>query len=45
MAPNDRLPGDVDTSVRDEAGGYARHLVETLLPPDGLDVTAFLAAS
>ncbi len=42
---NDRLPGEVDTSARDESGGYARHLVETLLPPDGLDVTALLAAS
>ena len=44
-ASNDRLPGEVDTSVRDDSGGYARHLVETLLPPDGLDVTALLAAS
>ena len=44
-ASNDRLPGDIDTSVRDDAGGYVRHLVETLRPPDGLDVTALLAAS
>ena len=42
---NERLPGEVDTSARDESGGYARHVVETLLPPDGLDVTALLAAS
>ena len=44
-ASNDRLPGEVDTSVRDESGAHARHLVETLLPPDGLSVTALLAAS
>jgi putative nucleotidyltransferase with HDIG domain len=35
---------DVDTSERDAAGGYARHLVATIRPPDGLDVTALLAA-
>jgi len=40
-----RLPGDVDTSTRDSSGTYARHLVETLRPPDGLDVTALLARS
>ena len=37
-----RLPGDVDTSIRDGAGGYARHIVETLRPPDALDLSAFV---
>jgi hypothetical protein len=39
-----RLPGDVDTSIRDSSGAYARHLVATIRPPEGLDVTALLAA-
>ena len=38
----DRLPGEIDTSRRDAAGTYERHLVETLKPADGLDITAFL---
>jgi putative nucleotidyltransferase with HDIG domain len=38
----DPLPGELDTSARDGAGGYARHIVETLRPPDGLDVSQFL---
>lgn len=44
MASSDytRLPGDVDTSARDSAGAYHRHVVETLRPPDGFDVAAFL---
>jgi len=37
-----RLPGDVDTSRRDAAGEYARHVVETLRPPEGLDLKAFV---
>jgi putative nucleotidyltransferase with HDIG domain len=37
------LPGArVDTSVRDGAGQYERHVAETLRPPDGLDVLKFL---
>lgn len=39
-----RLPGDLDTSARDSSGAYARHLVATVRPPEGLDVTALLAA-
>jgi putative nucleotidyltransferase with HDIG domain len=42
---NDRLPGDVDTSARDDAGVYVRHVIETLRPPEGLDVTAVLASA
>jgi hypothetical protein len=38
----DPLPGELDTSVRDGSGAYARHIVETLRPPDGLDVSQFL---
>ncbi len=38
----DRLPGEIDTSARDESGAYARHIVETLRPPDGLRPAAFL---
>ena len=37
-----RLPGDVDTSVRDSAGGYARHIVETIRPPAELDLSQFV---
>lgn len=37
-----RLPGDVDTSTRDSAGSYARHIVETIRPPEGLDLSAFV---
>ncbi len=40
-----RLPGDVDTSVRDGSGEYARHVVETIRPPDGLDLTRVLDAA
>jgi putative nucleotidyltransferase with HDIG domain len=34
----------VDTGERDESGNYERHILETLRPPDGLDVSTFLAA-
>jgi putative nucleotidyltransferase with HDIG domain len=37
-----RLPGDIDTAVRDSSGAYARHITETILPPKGLDLSAFL---
>lgn len=37
-----RLPGDVDTSIRDSSGSYARHIVETIRPPEGLDLSAFV---
>jgi putative nucleotidyltransferase with HDIG domain len=39
-----RLPGDIDTSMRDTSGAYARHIVETIRPPDGLNLSAFVAA-
>jgi putative nucleotidyltransferase with HDIG domain len=39
----DRLPGDVDMSLRDTSGQYARHIVETLQPPKGIDLARFLA--
>jgi putative nucleotidyltransferase with HDIG domain len=37
----------VDASARDASGGYVRHVLETLLPPQGQipDMTRFLAAS
>lgn len=35
--------GDLDTSARDGAGAYVRHIVETRRPPEGaLDLTRFL---
>ncbi len=33
----------VDTASRDESGAYERHVVATVKPPAGLDVTAFLS--
>ena len=35
----------VDTSTRDGSGGYERHILETLRPPDGLDPAKFLTAA
>ncbi|HSC28882.1 MAG TPA: HD-GYP domain-containing protein [Vicinamibacterales bacterium] len=40
-----RLPGDIDTSLRTPSGGYERHVVETLRPTVALDFTELLAAS
>jgi putative nucleotidyltransferase with HDIG domain len=40
----ERLSGDLDTSLRDGTGQYTRHIVETIRPPAGLDVAAFLTA-
>ena len=37
-----RLPGDIDTGVRDSSGAYARHIVETIRPPEGLDLAIFV---
>jgi putative nucleotidyltransferase with HDIG domain len=37
-----RLPGNVDTSARDTSGSYARHIVETIRPPDGIDLSTFV---
>jgi putative nucleotidyltransferase with HDIG domain len=37
-----RLPGSVDTSARDSSGEYARHIVETIRPPEGLDLAQFV---
>ena len=37
-----RLPGDVDTSARDSSGAYARHIAETIRPPEGLDLARFI---
>jgi putative nucleotidyltransferase with HDIG domain len=45
MAP-DRLPqpgGPIDTSARDSSGGYERHVVETVMPPEGFSVVEFLS--
>ena len=35
----------VDTSVRDDSGAYARHIVETMHPPEGFDLRLFLATA
>jgi putative nucleotidyltransferase with HDIG domain len=40
-----RLPGEIDTSVRSTAGQYERHVVETLRPQEGLDINGYLIAS
>jgi putative nucleotidyltransferase with HDIG domain len=37
-----RRLGDVDTAVREESGGYARHIVETLARVEGLEVRRFV---
>jgi putative nucleotidyltransferase with HDIG domain len=37
-----RLPGEIDTALRDSSGAYARHLVETIRPPEGLDLREFV---
>ena len=43
MAPDlGRLPGDVDTALRDASGAYTRHIVETIRPPQGLDLRQFV---
>jgi HD-GYP domain-containing protein (c-di-GMP phosphodiesterase class II) len=34
----------IDTGAREESGGYERHILETMRPPEGLDVSTFLAA-
>jgi hypothetical protein len=36
--------GRVDTASRDSSGAYERHILETLMPPEGFDVGTFLAA-
>jgi putative nucleotidyltransferase with HDIG domain len=38
-----RLPGSIDTSLKNASGEYARHIVETLQPMKGLDLSAFVA--
>jgi putative nucleotidyltransferase with HDIG domain len=37
--------GDIDTSERDAAGAYCRHIVETLPRSDSLNVAAFLPSA
>ena len=44
-AERERLPGDIDTSRRLLSGQYERHVVETLRPMEGLDLTTFLATA
>lgn len=40
-----RPGGELDTAVRDASGAYACHVVETVRPPDGLDLAAFLSSA
>jgi putative nucleotidyltransferase with HDIG domain len=35
----------VDTCSRDGSGGYERHILETIRPPEGLEMSKFLAAA
>jgi len=44
-AERERLAGDIDTSRRLLSGQYERHVVETLRPMEGLDLTTFLATA
>jgi putative nucleotidyltransferase with HDIG domain len=44
-AEYERMPGEIDMSIRSGAGQYERHVVETLRPHEALDLTQFLAAS
>jgi hypothetical protein len=42
----DQMLGDVDTRARDAAGGYERHIRETLTPREGtVDLRRFLTAA
>jgi hypothetical protein len=43
-AEHRRVPGEIDTSVRNLSGVYERHVVETLRPPAALDLNEFLVA-
>ncbi len=43
-AEHRRVPGEIDTSVRNLSGVYERHVVETLRPPASLDLNEFLVA-
>jgi HD-GYP domain-containing protein (c-di-GMP phosphodiesterase class II) len=47
LAPDDfsRALGEVDTSLRDAAGGYRRHVLETLRPGQPIDLSTFLQSS
>ena len=35
----------VDTSARDGSAAYERHILETIRPPEGLDLRKFLTAA
>jgi putative nucleotidyltransferase with HDIG domain len=41
----ERLPGEIDTSERDQTGEYRRHVVETLLPTRPLDLNELFATA
>lgn len=41
----ENLSKEIDTSLRDASGGYARHVIETMLPSRELDFREFLKAS
>jgi hypothetical protein len=40
-----RIRGSVDTSTRDSSGSYARHIVETIRPPEELDLGKFVSVA
>jgi putative nucleotidyltransferase with HDIG domain len=40
-----RVPGSVDTAERDGSGAYARHIAETIRPPEALDIGSFISAA
>jgi putative nucleotidyltransferase with HDIG domain len=45
MDPRLQSPqGRVDTAARDGSGGYERHILETVKPPEGFQTATFLAA-
>lgn len=37
--------GQIDTSARHNGGAYERHIVETVMPPEGFSVVEFLAGT
>jgi hypothetical protein len=42
---NQNPSASVDTCSRDGSGGYERHILETIRPPEGLEMSKFLAAA
>jgi len=37
-----RIPGEIHTAERDATGAYTRHIIETIRPPEGVDLKNFV---